>query len=267
MPSPFPGMDPYLEDSSWSNFHGWLAPELARQLNKVLPDRYAALVNTRFIMVDEVDFGAKEHAGYPDVEVVREAARPPYRTGTGSAVLDPPLTLPTSAPLKMPHLWVEVIKVSDQTLVTLIEILSPWNKVGRGRDDYLRKRDRILASEANLVEIDLIRRGKRIPVDGDLPMAPYYVFLSRAGNRPLMGIWPIQLTEQLPQIPVPLEFPDPDAGIDLQTAAEAIYSDSRYERLIDYTQPPPPGPLSQAELQFIEKVLANVRKPGGKRGT
>jgi Protein of unknown function (DUF4058) len=40
MPSPFPGMDPYLEGSLWTTFHFSLAAEIVRQLSPKVPPRY-----------------------------------------------------------------------------------------------------------------------------------------------------------------------------------------------------------------------------------
>jgi len=250
-------MDPYLEDEPWSNFHGWFAPEIAGQLNSVLPEEYAALINKRVVMVDEVDFERKEKAGYPDVEVVRELSAS-YRSRGGSAVADPPVTMPTSAPFRMSHLWVEVIRASNRAVITSIEILSPWNKVSRDRSDCLRKRDRILVSATHLLEIDLLRRGQRVPVEGQLPLAPYFVFLSRAGNRPLMGIWPIQVRDPLPVVPVPLERQLPDVPLDLHAAVSEVYRKSRYDFLIDYSLPPPPGPLTEAESTYVADVTKGI---------
>ena len=48
MPSPFPGMDPYLEAPSiWPDFHHKLAAELSTELNGSLPSPYYARLEMR----------------------------------------------------------------------------------------------------------------------------------------------------------------------------------------------------------------------------
>ena len=41
MPSPFPGVDPYIESPAlWSDFHNNLASEIQAQLNRRIQPRY-----------------------------------------------------------------------------------------------------------------------------------------------------------------------------------------------------------------------------------
>ena len=48
MPSPFPGMDPYIEHPEvWSDFHGDFAAEIRAELNKVIQPRYVARLTPR----------------------------------------------------------------------------------------------------------------------------------------------------------------------------------------------------------------------------
>lgn len=46
MPSPFPGMDSYLEGSEWSSLHVELSSEIARQLAGKLRPNYIVCANT-----------------------------------------------------------------------------------------------------------------------------------------------------------------------------------------------------------------------------
>ena len=101
------------------------------------------------------------------------------------------------------HAFLEVRARQDLELVTILELLSPSNKKkGTDREQYLAKRRAILASSVHLVELDLLRGGPRLPVE-DLPDCDYCVLVSRAEDRPHVGIWPIQLREVLPTIPIP----------------------------------------------------------------
>ncbi|MBV8077286.1 MAG: DUF4058 family protein, partial [Planctomycetaceae bacterium] len=48
MPSPFPGMDPYLEAPYiWPDFHDRLASEISGHLNQTLPNPYYARLEMR----------------------------------------------------------------------------------------------------------------------------------------------------------------------------------------------------------------------------
>jgi hypothetical protein len=142
------------------------------------------------------------------------------------------------------HTIVEIIILAPErdarrrTLVTAIELLSPFNKRGQGRTEYLRKRDALLTSPAHLLEIDLLRKGRRLPMRRKQPEAEYFVFLSRAGERPLTGIWPIRLEDPLPEVPIPLKKGDVDTSLDLQKALENVYDFLRYDLEIDYRRPP-----------------------------
>ena len=115
----------------------------------------------------------------------------------------------------VPHVTVEIRSTDGRRLVTAIEILSPTNKRGDGRKEYLTRRMRILRSMAHLLEIDLLRKGQRVPMQQALPDKSYFVFLSRAEERPLSDVWPITLHQTLPAVPVAELVP---GGIDGRSA-------------------------------------------------
>lgn len=158
--------------------------------------------------------------------------------------------------------WVEIRDQAARRLVTLIEILSPTNKRGDGRKQYLRKRNKILCSSSHLMEIDLLRRGKRVPMIEALPRGDYFVFLTRASRRPETEIWPIALESPLPTVRVPLSEPDPDVPLDLQRAFETIYELSPYGAAIDYSKPPD-VPLAKAAAAWAaDRVNEHNAHPG-----
>ena len=239
MSSPFPGMDPYLEGPLWTSVHTQLSVELARQLSPMLRPKYVARTPKRFVIAtaeDEDDIIVSTADAYPDVSVVRtnEDATP-----FGSAAFDSsPLQLATVMPSAIPHVTVEIRDVAHQQLVTAIEVLSPTNKRGRGREEYIERRERFLLSSAHLIEIDLLRSGQRVPMQRSLPAAPYFVFLSRAKRRPMVDVWRIGLSEVLPTIPVPLLNGDVDVPLDLQRAMTRVYDEFNYDLDIDYGRPP-----------------------------
>ena len=265
MPSPFPGMDPWLEGPLWTSFHAQFAVEIARQLTPRLVPRYVALTEQRFVLVfPEVEEGVSiSHIGLrPDAAVATEA-RSTRGAPAGAAAIEPPLLVETIIPESVPQISVEIRDSENRQLVTAIEIRSPWNKRGEGRDEYLLKRRRILLSTAHLMEIDLLRAGDRPPMRGMLPEAPYFVFLSRADRRPLTGIWPIWLQERLPQVPIPLLQGDGDLDLDLQQAFSQVYDGFGYAYLIDYGAAPTMA-LEPAERQWAEQRIREHRRDGGK---
>ena len=160
-------------------------------------------------------------------------------------------------------IWsVEVRDTAERRLVTVIEILSPVNKRGSGFQEYLQKRLALMQTQTHLLEIDLLRMGERIPLaGGDLPPAPYYVFLSRFTRRPRTEVWSVQLQEKLPTVPIPLLPPDEDVPLNLQQAVDDCFSLVGYEDLLDYSQPPPLPPLNQNETAWLKLVLADRNSP------
>lgn len=257
MPSPFPGMDPYLEaPRNWHHFHNDLAAEIQSALNGGLDPRYVAWLTT--YATYEVLGIAEVRAIEPDVSVWERPA-PHAEGGIAVATLAPPAPVQSAIPMEVPHRLyrVEVRDVATERLVTVIEILSRSNKRPghRAYRDYDRKRDAILNSSAHLLEIDLLREGERRPLEPQVPGAPYYVLLSRAGRRPAVDVWPIQLRDPLPALPVPLLAPDPDARLDLAAVVRSVYDRGPYRRVIDYRQPPPPPALSETEVAWVDAYL------------
>ena len=255
--TPFPGMDPYLEGEMWMEFHDTLAHEIRGQLLKRLPQKYAALLK-RYYAVDAPTFGVAAEEGeqgfYPDVHVVRQLKESTVAAPKTIA----PVELISPISRRVPLLRVEVREIPGRRLVTVIEILSPVNKRGKGFRAYLNKRDHLLKSEIHLLEIDLLRAGKRIPFIGELPPASYYVFLSRFTRRPRTEVWPVQLRDPLPALPVPLLPPDPGVPLNLQTAAHACFELVGYERLLDYSQRPPPPELSAEDSQWAQAQIKSL---------
>lgn len=237
MPSPFPGMDPYLEGSHWTSVHHELSSQIARQLVPKVSPKYIVRTVERFVteVLDDVKITRADI--YPDVGV--SETQTIYQLEADRTTWDNlPLQLTTLIPTRVPHVSVEIRDVAERELVTGIEVISPTNKRGSGYLEYLDKRYRVLASAAHLLEIDLLRKGRRIPMVDPLPNAPCYVFLSRAEKRPVLDVWPIQLTASLPSVPVPLLTGDEDVWLDLQLAFDAVYDSVGYRDLLDYRQPP-----------------------------
>jgi len=264
MPSPFPGMDPYIEaPRNWSDFHNSLGNEIRSQLNQqILPSYYATTVT--YAAYDVIEIArTKSRAIYPDVGIWHTSGRPSVVGATpgGAAVIDrPQVQSMVKLEVAVRLVNVEVREAGTDALVTAIEILSPVNKrAGAERQKYLRKRRELLRSEVHVVEIDLLRGGQRTPLEITPPPAPYYVTLAHADNRPYVDVWPIPLETRLPVLPIPLHEPDADVPLDLGAIVRSVYDQCGYIARIDYRQPPPPPTLTDEQAAWVETLLASVR--------
>lgn len=260
MPSPFLGMDPYLEASQiWEDFHHGLTYQIRAQLTPFLRPKYFAAVEPR-VTYDLVAI-EKTKLVKPDVGLyeMREA-QVAYRSGP---IAPPPLIAETFVEEEIKLWTIEIKEVAEGRLVTSIEILSPVNK-RRGHDayqTYQAKRWEIIRSYVHLLEIDLLRAGRRWPLVTPLPAAPYFIFLSRSGNGARVETWPLSLREPIPIVPVPLRKGDPDVPLDLNQAIRVVYDSAAYDMRIKYAQPPPKPDLSMEDAMYVDQLLrqANLR--------
>ena len=258
MPSPFPGMDPYLE-AFWTDVHTRLVPTFGTLLTPLLAPKYITDLSSRIVVERIPDDDWHGRVILPDVAVLPKTPEPAVVTPPTPGITPPPLRLKTPIELPTRLVTLHVYEASTMKLVTVIELLSPVNKRGEGRREYLQKRNEVLHSEAHLVEIDLVREGRRMPFLGEVPDTPYLAMVSRAYARPECEVWPIRLQDPLPVLPVPLLPPDPDVPLDLGKALQTVYDAARYDLRIDYRQPPPPPPLSEEDAAWVEEWL---RKAG-----
>lgn len=262
MPSPFPGMDPYLEGEMWQEFHERLANQISAQLIPLLKPKYVAFLAKRYVRNRPsptiMSIEAVTRPLYPDAPIVHPggglALAPPPAQMSGAAAIMQPFEVVSPVDEETPVLGLEIRDTANRRLVTAIDILSPVNKLGEGAREYHERRLELLKTPTHLLKLDLIRRGHRIAVEGRLPPAPYYIYLSRFQRRPITEVWPVQLHERLPLVPVALLPPDPDVILDLQAAVDACFELVGYEHLLDYTQPPPP-PLSPDEAAWVQARL------------
>lgn len=256
MPSPFPGMDPYIEGELWTPFHTQMGVAIAHQLAPKIAPRYVAIPEKRLVVDAPDDLDVVVEEIIPDVAVRR----------TGRSGPAPAMAMAHGAPVQMetiiareePHVWVEIRDARNRHLVTAIEFLSPTNKRGRGRRNYLEKRSKILASDVHLMEIDLVRSGRRLPMKQSLPAAPYFVFLCRARRRPITEVWPIAFDQPLPVVPVPLLSPEADVSLDVQAAFNSVYDLGRFDLLIDYSERPE-VPLPSRAAAWAKKIVRGMK--------
>jgi hypothetical protein len=164
MPSPFPGMDPYLEGEMWQEFHQRLAHQISAQLMPQLSPKYVALL-AKHCQIAGTGLGIADlnppRALYPDVHIAQTDEPEPLREGPASApVAEPAAELASPMIEEAPLLRIEIPDLAQRRLVTLIEILSPMNKRGEGARLYHQRRLEVLDTHTHLLEIDLLPRNR-----------------------------------------------------------------------------------------------------------
>jgi len=261
MPSPFPGMDPWLEAPElFPDLHQRLIAYLSEAVNATLPRPYYAAIGTR-LYIDESDRRIE-----PDVDVLITGGRPKRRPeGGGTAVLlekaTPFRVRIVSDPIRAWALEIHQAGSGDR-LVTSVEILSPTNKArgSPGRKLYLKKRKELQRGRVNVVEIDLLRVGEPTTLAPVGNMArrtgrfEYHACTHRWYRSITVEVYPIPLTGRLPLIAIPLLKGDPDVTVDLQPVFDRSYDVALFGRRVDYSKPCAP-PLTAEQELWAEGVL------------
>lgn len=260
MPSPFPGMDPYLEDPGlWPDVHHELISEARAQLAALLRPRYHVAIEERVYISDEYDPGRSVIV--PDVRI---AARPawedrPFEPKPGEATqvdVVEPIVVTTLIEDEVREAFLQIVDRGQRQVVAVIEVLSPANEVqdSRGRASFERKRQDVMRSASHYVEIDLLRGGEGLRAREALPTCEYLVHVSRNGQRPRALAWPIRLSQRLSEVPIPLLPGDPDAPLDLQVVLSSAYERAHYEDRLDYRREPVP-PLPHEWAPWADRLL------------
>jgi hypothetical protein len=198
-------MDPYLEDDHlWPGFQHHLVHALHQLLLPGLMDRYRARISQRHYVSEQALF----------TSVIRE---------------------------EHTEALIEIRQRADGRLVTLLEVMSPANKMSdAGRQAYLGRRAEAKGTKANVVEIDLVLQGTPLVEyarDG-LPSWDFAVFVSRAAQPDRYEIFPATLQKRLPKFRLPLAADDRDTVIDLQAAFARAYDQGDFAKHIDYVRDP-----------------------------
>jgi hypothetical protein len=255
-------MDPYIEACGlWGDFHTHLIEKIYERLADAVPERYLVRAGERSYVVLVESEGKADHPFLPDVSITAARGRKKSTKKSAAALAEPasgiePVEMRAFIEEEHREAFVEIYEVSaEQRLVTSVEVLSPSNKRPStpGWDLYQRKRQSVLLGGVNLVEIDLLRGGERMPMLDPWPASPYTLLVARA-KKTLCKVWPTHFQRPLPAIPIPLAKPDPDIPLNLQPMLAAIYQRSRYERSIDYSKALSP-PLSSEEAVWLQQQL------------
>ena len=200
--------------------------------------------------------GAPSALYRPDIAILSDPEFGPKRAGVGqgAATLEPvSVVVETDDPEEIRETWIEILKLPDLELVTVIEVLSPTNKLGGGREDYLNKRREFLNRPVHFVELDLLLGGHRLPMRAERPLDQFVAMVSRFERRPKAEVYTWSLREALPQIPIPLSAPDPDVLLEFAPPFVMAYERGFYSRILEYNQPLPFAPEYQSLADALTK--------------
>lgn len=266
MQSPFPGMDPYLEQSwLWPRVHLGLISALQRHIAPRVRPKYLVAADSRVYL----DFGwtfddEKELLGRPDLHLtIQERSRQYAVAGGGPDVVNM-VTAQLPVPEEVTEWFLEIQEVGTRRVITVIEILSPTNKrAGSGRAAYEAKRLQVLGSLTHLIEIDLLRAGPALPprLPADVA-ADYRILISRAEDRPKVDVLAFGVRQAIPDFPVPLEAGDPELDVPLNALLHELYDEVGYDLAVDYQRPPVP-PLGAEDAAWAEAVVKEWERVGG----
>ncbi len=258
MPSPFPGMDPYLEKPSfWPDVHHELISGIRATLTKQLHPRYQVRIEKRVYLSGPQDPG--RGAWIPDLYLIgaskRKPSTPAARSTTAMEVAEPVLAI-TLVNEDIFESYLEVLDTSDRSVVCVIEVLSPSNKIdgAAGLESFREKRNQVMRSSAHWVEIDLLRMGVSLTPEGKIPDHEYLVHVSPVERRPKGVLWFIRLSQRLPVIGIPLRPRDGETPLDLQVVLDTAYDRGGYDTESDYKKEPVP-PLSKEWKTWADQLL------------
>ena len=251
----------------WGDVHHSLIQYFRDAVQPGLPSGFVARVEERVY----VEGCALPKQYVPDVSVIERGSSD--GAGAAVAVAEPELATDEDYYLiRLPDAetregFIEIRDVGkDHQVVTVIEVLSPANKLegGRGRQEYLSKRSDCIAAGLTFVEIDLLRRGawtvaatrssfsagKRID----------YVVCVKAGWRNELGVHTRSIRRRLPSVGVPIAPEHPYVVVDLQGILDDVYDRGAYDRDIDYSEPLDP-PLHPEDAEWVKSAI----RPGKPR--
>lgn len=253
MPTPFPGMDPYLERRDhWHAVYTRLLVAIADALGPQVWPNYRVDIELRTYIALVTSASL---AGIPDVLVMSSSREvecplaPVPATGVAPQVVEVPM------PEEIHERYLVVREVTTQNVVTVIEILSLANKLTHeGRKAYEARRTIVLGSKTSLVEIDLLRAGTPL-TPFQAGQSDYRILISPAPTRPCALAYTLSVRDPLPTIAIPLQPDGPEPTLSLNQLLHDLYERARYDLAIDYSQPPTP-PLHDDDAAWARQLLS-----------
>jgi hypothetical protein len=270
MPSPFPGMDPFIEiNPRWEGFHAWFVRELARQsLPKA--QELGCWIDVERMVYQREPSGEVVLIGGPDEAVAADPSGFAWHSTSAVALAEPKVihevVLDPDALERVKQDYLVVRELGQfARVLAAVEVLSPANKSGSYVPRYREKRLRWLAGRAHFLEIDLLRGGDNPSrrLFPELQPTPYFLFVARKTGlgRNEEG-FPQRLQDPLPVIGLPLGPPRPDLPLDLAAAFHAAYDLSIRPGSICYDRETPPEPaLDPADAAWVQSVAMAWKAP------
>jgi len=256
-------MDPYLEQY-WGDVHHRLIQYSCDALQPGLPNDLRARVEERVFVESEPE---RVRQVVPDVyvsQVYHAGVGAPSVLKEGGGAVAEPLVFELSNP-PVTEGYIEIRERGGRKVITVIEFLSSANNSGStGQQKYLEEQAEVLQSDASLVEIDLVRVGRRVLAlpGSDIPIqhrGAYLVCISPGWKRQRRELYVLPLQQRLLVVPVPLREHESPVKLDLQALVEQVYETGRYDDLGYGAELDPP--LAGEDAAWAEALL----KAAGRR--
>jgi Protein of unknown function (DUF4058) len=254
--SPFPGMDPFLEDpTEWDGVHIRLISSISDQLTRRVQLNFSVKIEAHTYLITSEESRAQQIVS--DGYLIETPSRATW-AGAAVGIMTPTMVEPIYS-TEITERWIEIRDKRDRSIVTTIEVLSPFNKAKNtaGRTAFLQKRNKVMLSRTHWVEIDLLRAGER-PIEV-ADKSDYYALLKRSGILGAYEVWYFDLRDPLPTIAIPLRPPFDDVPLDLQSVFTDVYQRGRYAADIDYGGDVPAPTVRPPVALWLKKQIAAWR--------
>ena len=270
MPYPFPGMNPYLENPDlWPEIHHRLIVAIANAIETHLSMQYRVAIEKRTYTVND-----QESIVIPDVAVTNDMMKKTEfnsfnQIQTQTSVMQSlpkteteikPITVKLPVPMIVREGYLEIRDIPYGEVVTVIELISPNNKnTTQGRKAYEKKREIVLKNGVNLVEIDLIRKGKPMSILTKVQRTDYRILVAKGNRLPLGELYTFGVREKIPLFPIPLRREDQEPMLDIQSLLVGVYNQARLDFYLDYEQNPIP-PLRKEDGEWMDNLLREQQR-------
>jgi hypothetical protein len=259
-------MDPYLESPRlWKGVHDSLVYRMLEYLQPQLQPGYLAVYEGRLLLLplDQPLSPGGFRTGWSDVSIQEGPDTGPSAIAVASRPGSGEIAVPEwveEPELQTWHTYLEIRDADTQEVVTVIELLSPWNKSpGQGQGEYREKQRALLLSNTNLVEIDLLRGGAHTVAmpHGRRPASDYRICIHRIARPDGFEVIRFGVRDPLPRVGIPLRVEDPDVVLDLKAVFNRVFDTGVYGRLARYAAPADP-PLDEADAAWADELLRNA---------